>query len=274
MFHLAMAWNGNPDHSLSYPERLAMIKEKAATLEEPARSAFAWIPEDTLVHRADISYWITKPWNSRKGRLTLVGDAAHAMPPYRGQGLNHCICDISNLIAGIKQTVGGERTLEQAVDTYQEELIIRGSEEVKCSLENGKMLHDWEKVKSSPVFTNGFRPMKGHDTYGNTVKTEQPAQKPSAEFSTVDHRLEENGHKDRGHVDIPNAAGDAEGASESAEIQIRHQQEREAVSDNSAGDVEAAEETAATQIKHQQEREAEMHDSACGVKAVEDTAAT
>jgi hypothetical protein len=26
------------------------------------------------------------------------------------------------------------------------------------------MLHDWEKVKQSPVFTNGFRPMKGHDT--------------------------------------------------------------------------------------------------------------
>lgn len=27
------------------------------------------------------------------------------------------------------------------------------------------MLHDWEKVKQSPVFTNGFRPMKGHDTW-------------------------------------------------------------------------------------------------------------
>lgn len=27
------------------------------------------------------------------------------------------------------------------------------------------MLHDWEKVKQSPVFTNGFRPMKGHDAY-------------------------------------------------------------------------------------------------------------
>ena len=47
-------------------------------------------------------------------------------------------------------------------------MIPRGSEEVKCSLENGFMLHDWEKVKESPVFTNGFRPMKGHDTYEMT----------------------------------------------------------------------------------------------------------
>lgn len=58
-----------------------MIKEKAKTLAEPARSAFQWIPHDTLVHRADISYWISQPWDSRKGRLTLVGDAAHPMPP-------------------------------------------------------------------------------------------------------------------------------------------------------------------------------------------------
>lgn len=25
------------------------------------------------------------------------------------------------------------------------------------------MLHDWEKVLKSPVFTNGFKPMDGHD---------------------------------------------------------------------------------------------------------------
>lgn len=81
IFHLAMAWLGESNHSLSYAERLAIIKEKAQGLGEPARSAFTWIPEDAQVHKADISYWITKPWNNRLGRLTLVGDAAHPMPP-------------------------------------------------------------------------------------------------------------------------------------------------------------------------------------------------
>jgi hypothetical protein len=60
IFHLAVTWNGNPDHSLSYAEGLALIKEKAKSLGEPARSVFQWIPDDTLVHRADISYWITQ----------------------------------------------------------------------------------------------------------------------------------------------------------------------------------------------------------------------
>jgi hypothetical protein len=81
IFHLAMAWLGEVDNNLSYPERLALIKEKAKSLGEPARSAFSWIPEQTLVHKADISFWISEPWNNRDGRVTLVGDAAHPMPP-------------------------------------------------------------------------------------------------------------------------------------------------------------------------------------------------
>ncbi|KAL6716877.1 hypothetical protein ACLMJK_004789 [Lecanora helva] len=166
VFHLAMAWLGNPDHSLGYKERLALIKARAAELGEPARSAFTWIPEDTPVHKADISYWITQKWNNHDGRMTLVGDAAHPMPPYRGQGLNHCICDVSNILAGLSSVLSGDEnntTLATAITAYDDEVIPRGGEEVKCSLENGFMLHDWQKVLESPVFRNGFKPMKGHD---------------------------------------------------------------------------------------------------------------
>ncbi|ERF77223.1 hypothetical protein EPUS_05792 [Endocarpon pusillum Z07020] len=163
LFHLAMAWLGDPEHSLSYEERLAIIKERAQGMGEPARSAFTWIPEDTLVHKADISYWITQPWDNRGGRVTLVGDAAHPMPPYRGQGLNHCICDSSHLLDGLELVRANKATIKDAITAYDEELVPRGRDEVKCSLENGLMLHDWQKVKESPVFRNGFRPMTGHD---------------------------------------------------------------------------------------------------------------
>ena len=81
VFHMAMAWLGESDNKLSYPERLALIKARAEGLGEPARSAFLWLPDETEVHKADISYWISQPWNNRQGRLTLVGDAAHPMPP-------------------------------------------------------------------------------------------------------------------------------------------------------------------------------------------------
>ena len=101
--------------------------------------------------------------------------------PDRGQGLNHCICDVSNLLAGIKAVVSQETTLVDAITAYEAEMVPRGQEEVKCSVENGYMLHDWEKVQQSPVFTNGFKPMEGHDKSTTAeeppvlVQGEQPA---------------------------------------------------------------------------------------------------
>lgn len=81
IFHMAMAWLGDANNELSYPERLALIKERAIGMGEPARSAFMWLPDDTEVHKADISFWIPKPWNNHDGRMSLIGDAAHPMPP-------------------------------------------------------------------------------------------------------------------------------------------------------------------------------------------------
>ncbi|KAH6708964.1 hypothetical protein BKA61DRAFT_635226 [Leptodontidium sp. MPI-SDFR-AT-0119] len=163
IFHMAMAWLGESDNSLSYSERLALIKERAESLAEPVRSAFMWLPEDTSVHKADISYWISQPWNNRQGRLTLIGDAAHAMPPYRGQGLNHCICDVSHLLKGLGGVRDGHASFAEAIDEYEKEMIPRGKEEVSCSVENGLMLHDWNKIQESPVFRRGFKPMDGHE---------------------------------------------------------------------------------------------------------------
>ncbi|EED21094.1 monooxygenase, putative [Talaromyces stipitatus ATCC 10500] len=166
IFHLAMAWFSDGDDPLTYKERLELIRAKAQTLGEPAHSAFTWIPDDTQIHKADISYWIPQPWDNRQGRITLVGDAAHPMPPYRGQGLNHCICDVSNLLDGFRAVVAGQSILSEVITSYEIEMVPRGQEEVKCSIENGYMLHDWAKVQESPVFRNGFRPMEGHDKSG------------------------------------------------------------------------------------------------------------
>ena len=103
----------------------------------------------------------------------------------RGQGLNHCICDVSHVLSALGSvlhptptdpppsstndtTVSDiesttHTTLASAINAYDAEIIPRGAEEVKCSLENGYMLHDWEKVLKSPVFTRGFKAMTGHD---------------------------------------------------------------------------------------------------------------
>lgn len=57
-----------------------------------------------------------------------------------------------------------EQTLQGVIQGFEDEMIARGREEVTCSVENGYMLHDWDKVQQSPVFNRGFKPMDGHNT--------------------------------------------------------------------------------------------------------------
>jgi hypothetical protein len=65
-------------------------------------------------------------------------------------------------LAALLSVCQGTKALEDAIRAYEAEMIPRGKEEVSCSVENGLMLHDWNKIQESPVFRRGFKPMDGH----------------------------------------------------------------------------------------------------------------
>lgn len=65
-------------------ERLRQAKEKAKTFADPVRSAFEYVPDDLdrVYYVANGNWDPSLPeheWDNRDGRVTLVGDAAHAM---------------------------------------------------------------------------------------------------------------------------------------------------------------------------------------------------
>jgi 2-polyprenyl-6-methoxyphenol hydroxylase-like FAD-dependent oxidoreductase len=62
-------------------DRLKRLKEhvKRDGWAEPYKSAIEWIPEDTMVLKDQLKIWKTVPWDNQDGRVTLCGDAAHAM---------------------------------------------------------------------------------------------------------------------------------------------------------------------------------------------------
>lgn len=62
-------------------DRLKRLKSHVARdgWAEPYRSTIEWIPEDTPVLKDRLNIWKTQPWDNRNGRVTLCGDAAHAM---------------------------------------------------------------------------------------------------------------------------------------------------------------------------------------------------
>ena len=75
----------------------------------------------------------------RSGRAFLVGDAAHLMPPFAGQGLNAGIRDAANLAWKLIESIKGGAT-ERLLDSYESERRTHGAMMVKISRRIGAVV--------------------------------------------------------------------------------------------------------------------------------------
>jgi 2-polyprenyl-6-methoxyphenol hydroxylase-like FAD-dependent oxidoreductase len=73
-----------------------------------------------------------EPWPT--GRVTLIGDAIHAMTPYRGIGANVALKDAVRLCRALTAAERGERPLVEAIGGYETEMREYGFRAVHTSL--------------------------------------------------------------------------------------------------------------------------------------------
>lgn len=158
-----MSWVNNPlpESQNTYEGRLAFFKKRASEYAEPWRSAGEWLPEDSKLPLDAGTYWEkAAPWDNRQGRMTLCGDAAHPMTPHRGQGLNNALQDGSNFVSAIQEAASGAKSLSEAIDAYDKEVLERGQLEMQISLKQTMFIHNWETLMASPMVRMGMHQAK------------------------------------------------------------------------------------------------------------------
>lgn len=153
-----------PDKSTS--EYITHQKRLAREFCDPIKAIYEAMPDiSTTAWYTKLQHWdpqaLGHQWDNHGGRITLAGDAAHPMSFQRGQGLNHAITDASELIKaiGMHWDSGRGFTPEaraSAIHTYETDMIARGGEEVRSGEETTKTVHDWDKVRQSPLFQKGL----------------------------------------------------------------------------------------------------------------------
>ncbi|MDP1609397.1 MAG: NAD(P)/FAD-dependent oxidoreductase [Chlamydiales bacterium] len=160
-------------------EAKALSAQGAQALKEEACRRAKWhkpIPEIlSATLPAQISGYpvydreLLKPELLKKaGPFTLIGDAAHPMSPFKGQGANQALLDALALARHIsiactpfsKWAQTGVR--EIVLTEFEEEMLARSASKVKDSAEAVELLH------SKGVLREGYEP-KGRSLRGNNL---------------------------------------------------------------------------------------------------------
>lgn len=109
-------------------------------------AATAFIPRPIYCMPLDQA-WVSLP------NLTMIGDAAHVMPPFAGEGANMAMLDALEL----SETLTSDKVadLQEAISCYETSMRKRASVAAKESLDNGELMHSENALQGMLEFFSG-----------------------------------------------------------------------------------------------------------------------
>ncbi|MDV7697825.1 FAD-dependent monooxygenase [Chryseobacterium soli] len=91
-----------------------------------------------IIPRPQYHYPLNQGWETQPD-LTLLGDAAHVMPPYAGEGVNMAMQDAFELAECL--TDQKFNTMKEALEQYEKNMLTRASEMTAATLDNTNLMH-------------------------------------------------------------------------------------------------------------------------------------
>ncbi|GLA63395.1 hypothetical protein AtubIFM54640_004539 [Aspergillus tubingensis] len=131
-------------------ERITLMKSLASNWAEPFRTLVYGLPEDTEARSIRIADWMFRPLQNRSHpRVVLMGDSAHTMTMYRGEGANNAIVDVLDLTRRVDmRSLGSMSTqaLRDALDVYENDVFRRAEPSVLNSRQACVDAHDFTRI--------------------------------------------------------------------------------------------------------------------------------
>lgn len=159
----------HPRHWLqttSQREKLNHVLESVVKLPPKLREIFELTPPDGVRNEPHI--WRDLELDSLPaGRVVLVGDAAHAMTPSRGEGVLHAFIDAINLTAVLCRLHADSKTndivtVKNSIAEYNAEMLKRGLTAVRSS--RGSYQEAKKRAETNQQhFTSGMRPLPAEE---------------------------------------------------------------------------------------------------------------
>ncbi|ROT37641.1 FAD/NAD(P)-binding domain-containing protein [Sodiomyces alkalinus F11] len=142
--------------------RIRVMRQKAADFDPRIASVFRdAIPDDhgPVLKLRLFDWHIPSPSTGTLGAVTLVGDAAHTMSMYRGEGFNHAILDAYHLCQTAREISNAAGTedgrwlevREKAIRDYEGETRARGEVAVAMCRASCLEVHYWDKLSENSI---------------------------------------------------------------------------------------------------------------------------
>jgi 2-polyprenyl-6-methoxyphenol hydroxylase-like FAD-dependent oxidoreductase len=105
-----------------------------------------WIMPRPMYHFPLDQYWNPLP------NLTMIGDAAHRMPPYAGEGANQALADALELYEVLTSNLFTD--LKNAIGFFEKKMCARASEITEITLQQTEAMHDENNLQLLLDFFN------------------------------------------------------------------------------------------------------------------------